>query len=98
MILNFNNLLKESISNFQRILHLLIQNKFELKTLTTKINVELDDIAVISDHLQFNFERLDDLEDNINSKIDLEQNKIFRTLTIITVCISYQRLLLEYME
>jgi magnesium transporter len=26
--------------------------------------------------------------DNINSKIDLEQNKIFRTLTIITVCIS----------
>jgi magnesium transporter len=59
MILNFNNLLiKESISNFQRILHLLIQNKFELKTITTKINLELDDIAVISDHLQFNFERL----------------------------------------
>jgi magnesium transporter len=91
MILNFNNLLiKESISNFQRILHLLIQNKFELKTITTKINLELDDIAVISDHLQFNFERLDD---NINSKIDLEQNKIFRTLTIITVCISLPTLI-----
>jgi magnesium transporter len=94
MILNFNNLLiKESISNFQRILHLLIQNKFELKTITTKINLELDDIAVISDHIQFNFERLDDLEDNINSKIDLEQNKIFRTLTIITVCISLPTLI-----
>ncbi|CAM3120455.1 CorA family divalent cation transporter [Flavobacterium frigoris] len=94
MILNFNNLLiKESISNFQRILHLLIQNKFELKTITTKINLELDDIAVISDHIQFNFERLDDLEDNINSKIDLEQNKIFRTLTIITVCISLPALI-----
>jgi magnesium transporter len=25
------------------------------------------------------------LEDNINSKIDLEQNKIFRTLTIMFV-------------
>ena len=94
MILNFNNLLiKESISNFQRILHLLIQNKFELKTITTKINLELDDIAVISDHLQFNFDRLDDLEENINSKIDLEQNKIFRTLTIITVCISLPTLI-----
>jgi magnesium transporter len=94
MILNFNNLLiKESTSNFQRILHLLKQNKFELKTITTKINLELDDIAVISDHLQFNFERLDDLEDNINSKIDLEQNKIFRTLTIITVCISLPTLI-----
>ena len=94
MILNYNNLLiKESISNFQRILHLLIQNKFEEKTITTKINLELDDIAVISDHIQFNFDRLDDLKENINSKIELEQNKIFRTLTIITVCISLPMLI-----
>ena len=98
MILNFNNLLiKESISNFQRILHLLIQNKFEEKTITTKINLELDDIAVISDYIQFNFDRLDDLKENLNSKIDLEQNKIFRTLTIITVCISLPTLM-EFME
>ena len=94
MILNFNNLLiKESISNFQRILNLLIQNKFEEKTITNKINLELDDIAVISDHIQFNFDRLDDLKENINSKIDLEQNSIFRTLTIITVCISLPTLI-----
>jgi magnesium transporter len=94
MILNFNNLLiKESISNFQRILHLLIQNKFEEKTITSKINLELDDIAVISDHIQFNFDRLDDLKENINSKIELEQNNIFRTLTIITVCISLPTLI-----
>ena len=94
MLLNFNNLLiKESISNFQRILHLLIQNKFEQKTLTNKINLELDDIAVISDYIQFNFDRLDDLKENLNSKIDLEQNKIFKTLTIITVCISLPTLI-----
>ena len=94
MILNFNNLLiKESISNFQRILHLLKQNKFEEKTITNKINLELNDIAVISDHIQFNFDRLDDLKENINSKIDLEQNSIFRTLTIITVCISLPTLI-----
>jgi magnesium transporter len=89
MILNFNNLLvKESISNFQRILYLLRQNKFEDNTIYKKIESELGDIAVISDHIQFNFDRLDDLKENINSKIDLEQNSIFRTLTIITVCIS----------
>lgn len=94
MILNYNNLLiKESISNFQRILHLLIQNKFEEKTITNKINLELDDIAVISDYIQFNFDRLDDLKENINSKIELEQNSIFRTLTIITVCISLPTLI-----
>ena len=94
MILNFNNLLiKESLTNFHRILHLLIQNKFEEKTITNKINLELDDIAVISDHIQFNFDRLDDLKENINSKIELEQNNIFRTLTIITVCISLPTLI-----
>jgi magnesium transporter len=94
MILNFNNLLiKESISNFQRILHLLIQNKFEEKTITNKISLELDDIAVISDYIQFNFDRLDDLKENINSKIELEQNSIFRTLTIITVSISLPALI-----
>ncbi len=94
MILNFNNLLiKESINNFQRILHLLIQNKFEEKIITNKINLELNDISVISDHIQFNFDRLDDLKENINSKIDLEQNNIFRTLTIITVCISLPTLI-----
>jgi len=94
MILNFNNLLiKESINNFRRILNLLIRNKFEEKALTNKIKLELDDIAVISDHIQFNFDRLDDLKENINSKIDLEQNSIFRTLTIITVCISLPTLI-----
>lgn len=94
MILNFNNLLiKESISNFQRILYLLRQNKFEEKIITNKISLELDDIAVISDHIQFNFDRLDDLKENINSKIDLEQSSIFRTLTIITVCISLPTLI-----
>ncbi|WP_394776119.1 CorA family divalent cation transporter [Flavobacterium sp.] len=34
------------------------------------------------------FERLDDLKDYISTKIDLEQNRIFKTLTIITMCIS----------
>jgi magnesium transporter len=94
MILNFNNLLiKESINNFQRILLLFIQNKSEEKIIIDKINFELNDIAVISDHIQFNFDRLDDLKDNINSKVDLEQNNIFRTLTIITVCISLPTLI-----
>jgi magnesium transporter len=94
MILNFNNLLiKESINNFQRILHLLVQNKFEEETIAIKINLEINDISVISDHIQFNFDRLDDLKENINSKIDLEQNNIFRTLTIITVCISLPTLI-----
>lgn len=92
--LNFNNLLvKESITNFQRILILLIRSGDREKIINQRIGVELDDIAVITEHIQYNFDRLDDLKENINSKIDLEQNRIFKTLTIITVCISLPTLI-----
>lgn len=92
--LNFNNLLvKESITNFQRILILLIRSGDREKIINQRIGVELDDIAVIVEHIQYNFDRLDDLKENINSKIDLEQNRIFKSLTIITVCISLPTLI-----
>lgn len=94
MKLNFNNhLIKESISNFQRIVTLLLRSKFEKKAIRNSLIVELNDVDVIVDHIQYNFERLEDLKENINSKIDLEQNKIFRILTILTVCISLPTLI-----
>jgi len=42
----------------------------------------------VSDYIQFNFDRLDDLKENVSNKIDLEQNYIFKMLTVVTVCIS----------
>lgn len=59
----------------------------------SKVSEEIDDLAVIEDYLQYNFNRLDDLNGNINSKIELEQNNIFKILTIITVCISLPTLI-----
>ncbi|MDM8160189.1 CorA family divalent cation transporter [Labilibaculum sp. K2S] len=92
--LRFNNLLiRESLSEFQRIL-LLLKKSFKKKDNTfNKISEELNDLRVIADYLQYNFNRLDDLNGNINSKIELEQNQIFKILTIITVCISLPTLL-----
>ena len=92
--LRFNNLLiRESLSEFQRILlHLKKSYKKKNKTFI-KISEELEDLTVIADYLQYNFNRLDDLNGNINSKIELEQNKIFKILTIITVCISLPTLI-----
>lgn len=87
--LNFNNLLiKESLSEFQRIIILLRRNATIGKLERGNLKMELEDLSVISEHIQYNFDRLDDLKENINSKIDLEQNEIFKVLTIITVCIS----------
>jgi magnesium transporter len=92
--LRFNNLLvRESLSEFQRIL-LLFKKSYKNKDNTfIKISEELEDLTVIADYLQYNFNRLDDLNGNINSKIELEQNKIFKILTMITVCISLPTLI-----
>lgn len=92
--LKFNNLLiRESLSEFQRILLLLKKSDKYNDNEFNKINEEIDDLTVIADYLLYNFSRLDDLSGNINSKIELEQNNIFKLLTIITVCISLPTLI-----
>lgn len=87
---NFNNmLLKESLLETTRVFNLYKksswQQKFDIKE---TIESELNDLSVVSDYIQFNFDRLDNLKENVSNKIDLEQNHIFKTLTIVTVCIA----------
>jgi magnesium transporter len=92
--MKYNNLLiNESVSEFKRILMLLKKSDKNTKDTFMKLNVEIEDLSVIEDYLAYNFNRLDDLSSNINSKIDLEQNHIFKLLTIITVCISLPTLI-----
>jgi magnesium transporter len=87
--LKFNNLLiKESLNEFRRILHLLRKSKKLNLEIKEAILFELNDLTVINEYVQNNFERLDDLKDYVSTKIDLEQNRIFKTLTIVTMCIS----------
>lgn len=88
-----NILVKESMTEFQRILILLKRNRILRDEIGKQINYELSDLTVIGEHVQYNFDRLDDLKENLTSKIDLEQNKIFKILTIITVCISLPTLI-----
>lgn len=86
---SFNNLIiKEAINEYRRILHLFRKSNKLSNEIKEGIYFELNDLSVINEYIQNNFERLDDIKENISSKIDLEQNKIFKTLTIITVCIS----------
>jgi magnesium transporter len=87
---NFNNLLiKESVNEFVRILTLFKKSGKEATlNVREKIDSELNDLATVADYIQFNFDRLDDLKENIGSKIDLEQSRIFKILTMVTVCIA----------
>ncbi len=87
--LKFNNILfKESLNEFRRVLHLLRKSKKLSPEIKETIFLELNDLTVINEYVQNNFERLNDLKDYVSNKIDLEQNRIFKTLTIITLCIS----------
>ncbi|CDF80379.1 magnesium and cobalt transport protein CorA [Formosa agariphila KMM 3901] len=87
---NFNNLLiKELLIETTRVFRLYMKSNWEQKMdIRSNIKDELNDLTVVSDYIQFNFDRLDDLKENVSNKIDLEQNYIFKTLTVVTVCIS----------
>lgn len=92
--LNFTNIIiKESLTEFRRILILLKRSRYHDLPIGAQLTDELGDISVVAEHIQYNFDRLDDLKENITSKIDLEQNKIFKTLTVITACISLPTLI-----
>ncbi|WP_428232533.1 CorA family divalent cation transporter [Flavobacterium sp.] len=87
--LKFNNLIvKESLNEFRRIMHLLRKSDKLTLEIKDEILLEISDLGVINEYVQNNFERLNDLKDYVSTKIDLEQNRIFKTLTIITMCIS----------
>jgi len=87
---SFNNLLlKESVNEAIRIFNLCKKSNFgKADAIREIISAELDDLVVVSDYIQFNLERLRDLRDHINNKIDFDQNRIFKILTIATICIA----------
>lgn len=88
-IFSFNNLIiKESVNEYRRVLHLLRKSSKISSNVKEALFAELNDLVVINEYIQNNFERIDDLKENISSKIELEQNKIFKTLTIVTMCIA----------
>lgn len=92
---NFSNLLiKESLIETTRVFNLYKKSKWERHIgIREFIETELHDLTVVSDYIQFNFDRLDDLKENVTNKIELEQNRIFKLLTIVTVCISLPTLI-----
>ncbi|TXJ26805.1 MAG: magnesium transporter [Chitinophagaceae bacterium] len=93
--LKFNNILiKEALIETTRVFNLYMKSNWEHKLgLKESMKAELNDLNVISDYIQFNFDRLDDLKENVSGKIELEQSHFFKLLTVVTVCISLPTLI-----
>ena len=87
---NFSSLLiKETLLETTRVFTMYMKSNWEQKTgIKKNVKIELNDLSAVSDYIQFNFDRLEDLKGNVSNKIDLEQNYIFKMLTVVTVCIS----------
>ncbi|WP_319203329.1 CorA family divalent cation transporter [uncultured Ilyobacter sp.] len=80
--------LKECLIELQRIILQLRRSPAMNERSQELLISESKDLSVINGHINYNFDRLNDLKDNISSKIELEQNHIIKIFTVVTVCIA----------
>jgi len=80
--------LKECSIELQRIILQLRRSPLINEENKKFLTYENKDLAVINGHIKYNFDRLNDLKENISSKIELEQNQIIKIFTVVTVCLA----------
>ena len=76
---------REDLFDTQRVLSLLLRNEVIKDDNLEKIRVLLKDIASLIDHTSFNFTRLEFLQNSMLGLINIEQNKIIKIFTVVSV-------------
>lgn len=78
-------LVRENIIDKQRVISSIMKsNKFP-SDIYPKLNILIKDIASLVNHTDFSFERLEYLQNTIIGLINIEQNKIIKIFTVVTV-------------
>ncbi|MCX7605988.1 MAG: magnesium/cobalt transporter CorA [Bacteroidia bacterium] len=77
--------LREGLFDIQRVLSLMIRSEKLTDTPRETVRILLKDISSLIDHTNFSFQRLESIQNTILSLINLEQNKIIKIFTVITV-------------
>ena len=78
-------LVRENVVDKQRLIsNLLRSNKFP-KDLEPRLNVLLQDISSLINHTNFSFERLEYLQDTVLGLINLDQNRIMKIFTLVSL-------------
>jgi len=78
-------LVRENIVDKQRFISSLMRSNKEPKELENRFSVLLQDITSLINHSNFCFERLEYLQDTVVGLINLEQNKIMKIFTLISL-------------
>ncbi len=78
-------LVRENIVDKQRIIINLMKTDVFPPELDGKLNVLLKDISSLINHTNFNFERLEYLQNTVIGLINLDQNKIMKVFTLVSL-------------
>ncbi|MCS6894550.1 MAG: magnesium/cobalt transporter CorA [Bacteroidia bacterium] len=77
--------LREGLFDIQRVLSLLIRSQKLTDSTRESVRILLKDVSSLIDHTSFSFQRLESIQNTILSLINLEQNRIIKIFTVITV-------------
>ncbi|MEZ4907846.1 MAG: magnesium/cobalt transporter CorA [Saprospiraceae bacterium] len=77
--------IRENIVEKQRIISAMMKSKLFPKEDYEVMAIMLSDISSLLDHTNFNFERLEYLQNTFLGLIDMEQNKVIKLFTVLTV-------------
>jgi len=78
-------LVRENVVDKQRLISNLMKSDKYPKELEIRFNVLLQDISSLINHTNFCFERLEYLQDTVVGLINLDQNKIMKIFTVVSV-------------
>ena len=78
-------IIRENVVDKQRLLSNLLKSAKYPKSLEPRFNVLLQDISSLINHTNFCFERLEYLQDTVVGLINLDQNKIMKVFTLVSL-------------
>ena len=78
-------LIRESITDKQRLISALMRSPFIDKETGERLRVIMKDVMSLLQHTQFSFERLEYLQDTLMGLVNIEQNKIIKIFTVVSV-------------
>ena len=77
--------IRENIVEKQRVLSSLMKSKIFPKEDYEKMRIMFKDVTSLLDHSSFNFERLEFLQNTFLGLLDMEQNRVIKIFTVVTV-------------
>lgn len=78
-------MLRENIIDKQRTVSSMLRSEFIPAELQPKLTIIIKDINSLVEHIKFSFDRLDYLQDTFLGYVNIEQNKIIKIFTIVSV-------------